>query len=91
MSATEGIFLTFVLTGILALLAGLVLTRLHWRQDIPPYGRHTRLVDVTLHPERYAKDAPFGVIRSLSAIGVVLLTFAAVAVASEILRTMLRS
>ncbi len=91
MSATEGIFLALIFTGVLALLAGMILTRLHWRQDIPPYGRHTRFVDVTLHPERYARDAPFAVIRSLSAIGAVLLACAAAVVATEILRTMLRS
>ena len=91
MSATEATFLTLVFAGVLALLAGMLLTRLHWRQDIPPYGRQTRFLDVTLHPERYAKDAPFGVIRSLGAIGAVLLACAAAAVAAEILRTMLRS
>ena len=91
MSATEAVFLALVFTGVLALLAGMILTRVHWRQDIPPYGRQTRFVDVTLHPERYAKDAPFGVIRSLSAIGAVLLGCAAAVVAWEIVMTMLRS
>jgi hypothetical protein len=91
MSAPEALFLALVFAGVLALLAGMLLTRLHWRRDIPPYGRQTRFLDVTLHPERYAKDAPFGVIRGLSAVGAILLAWAAVTVAREILRTMLRS
>lgn len=91
MNATEAGFLVLVFTGVLALLAGMILTRVHWRPDIPPYGRQTRFLDVTLHPERYAVDAPFGVIRSLSAAGAGLLACAAAAVAWELLRTMLRS
>lgn len=65
----EALFLTLVFAGVLALLAGMLLTRVHWRQDIPPYGRQTRFIDVTLHPERYAKDAPFRMIRTLSTAG----------------------
>lgn len=91
MRATEAVFLTLVFTGVLALLASMILTRAYWRQDIPPYGRQTRFLDVTLHPERYAKDAPFGVIRSLTAVGTVLLACAVAAVAWAIVRTMLRS
>jgi hypothetical protein len=91
MSGTEAIFLALVFVGVLALLAGLILTRLHWRLDIPSYGRGTRFLDVTLHPERYAKDAPFGVIRSVSAIGAALLACAIAVVAWRILQTMLKS
>jgi hypothetical protein len=91
MSATEASFLALLFSGLLALLAGMILTRVHWRPDIPPYGRQTRFLDVTLHPERYAKDAPFGVIRSLSAVGAALLAGAAAAVACELVRTTLRS
>ena len=91
MIATEAVFLALVFTGVLALLAGMILTRVHWRPDIRPYGRQTRFLDVTLHPERYAKDGPFDVIRSLSAVGAVLLACAVAAVARELLRTMLRS
>ncbi len=90
MSTTEAGFLALLFTGLLALLAGVGLTRLRWRRDIPPYGRHTRSLDVMLHPERYAKDAPLGVIRVLTSIGVGLLVCAAVVVAWEILQTMVR-
>jgi hypothetical protein len=67
MSATEAGFLGLLFSGILALPAGMILTRLHWRPDIPPYGRHTRFLDVTLHPDRYVNDAPLHAIQSLTA------------------------
>jgi len=85
----EVLFLTLVFAGVLALLAGMILTRAYWRQDIPPYGRQTRFIDVTLHPERYANDAPFGLIRTLNTVGVLLLASAAAAVVWEVLQTML--
>ena len=91
MSTTEGVFLALVFTGVLALLVGMILTRAHWRPDIPPYGRQTRFLDVALHPERYARGAPFSVIRGLSAIGAALLASAAAVVAREIVMTILRS
>lgn len=91
MSATEAAFLVLVFTGVLALLAAMILTRLHWRQDIPPFGLRTSFLDVTLHPERYASAAPFGIIRSASAIGAVLLAGAVAVVVWEIVRTMLKS
>ena len=86
----EAIFFGLLFSGISTLLGGLLLTRLHWRRDIPPYGRRTKFLDVTLHPEKYAEDAPFGVIRSLNAVGAVLLAGAAVVVTWEILQTLRR-
>ena len=82
-------FVAFVIGGVIALLTGLLLTRLHWRRDIPPYGRNMRLLDVTRHPERYAENAPFGLIRALSAIGALLLAAAGLMVVTEIIRTSL--
>jgi hypothetical protein len=90
MSATEDAFLILFFPGILSLLAGVGLTRLHWRSDIPPYGRRTRFLDVTLHPERYTKDAPLRAIRSLNLTGALLLTGAAGVSIYEIVRTILR-
>ena len=90
MSATEAAFLGFLFSGITALLAGVMLTRVHWRPDIPPYGLGTRFLDVTRHPERYVKDAPLGAIRGLVFVGGVLLAGAASVVAWEILQTMSR-
>lgn len=82
-------FIGLLFSGLFALIAGMLLTRLHWRPDIPPYGRHTRVLDVTFHPERYAKDAPSGLIRLLSVIGTLFLISAAALVIFEIVRTML--
>lgn len=74
---TEAAFLALLFPGVLALLGGMLLTRLHWRPDIPPYGRQTRFLDVTIHPERYVKNAPLGAIRTLTVIGALLVASAA--------------
>jgi hypothetical protein len=90
MSTTEAAFLSLLFTGIVAVLAGLMLTRIHWRPDIPPYGRQTQLIDVSLHPERYVKEAPLRAIRSLTVVGALLLASAIGVVAYEIIRVTLR-
>jgi hypothetical protein len=90
MITTEGAFLILLFSGILALVCGLGLTRVHWRTDIPPYGRRTRFIDVMLHPERYGKDAPLRAIRSLNLLGALLLGAAAGVLAYEIFHTILR-
>lgn len=91
MSATEAAFVSLLFLGILALVAGVTLTRLHWRQEIPPYGRRIRFLDVTLHPEAYVReDAPLRAIRRLNLTGALLLAGAAVVVAYELVQTMLR-
>ena len=86
---TQAFFFALLFPGLFALLAGMMLTRFHWRPDIPPYGRDTSFVDVTLHPEKYAVDAPLRAIRILNAAGAVLLAGAVVVVAYEIVRTSL--
>jgi hypothetical protein len=90
-TTTEVAFLSLLFSGLLALLAGMMLTRLHWRPDIPPYGRRTRFVDVTLHPERYVTHAPLRAIRNLTVIGAFLLACAVAVVAYEILQVVLGS
>ncbi len=91
MSTTETSFLGLLFSGTLALIAGMFLTRLHWRSDIPPYGRQTHFLDVTLHPDQYVKDAPLRTIRSLTLVGAFLLACAAGLVAYEVLRVTLSS
>ena len=91
MSTTETSFIGLLFAGTLALLAGMLLTRLHWRPDIPPYDRQTRVLDVTLHPDRYVKDAPLHAIRSLTVGGALLLAGAAGLVAFEVFRVTLSS
>jgi hypothetical protein len=90
MGTTEDAFLILLFPGIIALLAGVGLTRLHWRPDIPPYGRRTHFLDVTLHPERYLKDARLRAIQGLNLTGGILLAGAAGVSIYEILRTILR-
>lgn len=86
----EAAFLSLLFSGIGALVAGAGLTRLHWRPDIPPYGRRTRSLHVMLHPERYVKDAPLCAIRSLNVAGSLLVAGAAGIAAYEVLRAILR-
>ena len=62
-------FLLLILSGTLALVGGMFWTRLNWRADVPSYGRGTRFLDVTLHPERYAKGQAVPVIRTLNCAG----------------------
>ena len=89
MSPTEVAFLSLLCSGIFALLAGLMLTRLHWRPDIAPYGRRTRFLHVARHPEKYVKDAPLRGIQSLNLAGALLLAGAAAVVAYEVVLTTL--
>lgn len=85
MNLEQGVFLGFLLSGILALVISLMLTRMHWRPDIPPYGRATRLLDITLHPEEYTEEAPLRAIRVLSFLGALLLTSAVALLARELI------
>jgi hypothetical protein len=86
---TEAAFLGLLLSGITALVVGVGLTRLHWRPDIPPYGRRTRSIQVMLHPGRYVTNAPLRAIRALNVAGILLLAGAAGIVAYDLLRAVL--
>jgi hypothetical protein len=88
--SSEAAFLSLLFSGISALVAGVGLTRLHWRPDIPPYGLRTRSLQVMLHPERFVKDAPLRAIRNLNITGAVLLAGAAAIVAYGLSRAVLR-
>ena len=90
MNMTQRVFLGFLFSGILLLLVSLLLTRIHWRADIAPYGRRTRLLQVTMHPEKYTRDAPLRVIRVLSFVGILLLAGAAALVIRELFRARVR-
>jgi len=58
-----------MLSGVLALVCGIFWTRVNWRTDVPRYGRGTRFLDVTLHPERYATVRALPAIRRLNLAG----------------------
>ena len=65
----QAAFFILLLSGVLALVCGIVWTRLNWRPDVTPYGRDTRFFDVTLHPGRYANDRAVPMIRRLNIVG----------------------
>ena len=87
---TDAAFLGLLLPGIITLVAGVGLTRLHWRPDIPPYGHRTRSLQVMLHPGRYVTDAPLRAIRTLNIAGSLLLAGAASIVTYDLLQAVLR-
>jgi hypothetical protein len=66
-------FLIAWLLGILVLVAGLFVTRLNWRSDIAPYGRHSPTFDIVFHPEKYAHPESLAKIRALTWLGLALL------------------
>jgi hypothetical protein len=84
----QAAFLAFLISGILVLVLSLMLTRMHWRADLTPYGRGTELLHMTLHPEEYTEDAPLRAIRGLSLVGVLLLASAAALVVRELVRAL---
>ena len=82
----ETAYLILIGGAILARLVGLMLTRMHWRDDIAPYSRGTKFLDVTLHPERYVKGAPLRTIWILNVAGALLLAGAVVVLVYEFFR-----
>jgi len=87
---TEPAFLILLFLGVLALLSGRLWTRLYWRTDVSPYGRHTRTLDVLLHPERYAKHESVRMIRTINVAGMVCVASAMAVLAYELLKVTLR-
>jgi hypothetical protein len=66
----QAAFLALTLVGVGALVWGIVHTRFNWRPDAAPYGRNTRILDVLLHPRRYAREQAVPAIRVLNIVGV---------------------
>ena len=85
-SGAETAYLILIGSAILTRLAGLMLTRMHWREDIAPYSRTTKFLDVSLHPERYVKGAPLRTIWILNVAGALLLSGAVTVLAYEFFR-----
>jgi hypothetical protein len=79
-----------LLSGNLLLVAGLFLTRLTWRRDIAPFGRRSSILQILIHPERFAGPERLRAIRLLNLFGVVLLCGATSLLVYDILRGMLR-
>jgi hypothetical protein len=74
--ARELAFLVLLLLGVVALVAGLLRTRLSWRDDVSPFSRRTPQLDVLLHPERYARGDTVRATRTLDGSGALLLAIA---------------
>jgi hypothetical protein len=83
---TEPAFLILLFLGVFALLSGRVWTRLCWRSDVSPYGRHTRNLDVMLHPECYATPESVRMIRTMNVAGAVCVAGAVAVLAYELLQ-----
>jgi hypothetical protein len=73
---TEQLFLVALFSGIIALVCGMLLIRANWRGDVVPFGRHSRTLDILLHPEKYARPELLRVIRTLNWMGLAFLLIA---------------
>ena len=71
--------------GILFLVDGLFVTRMTWRTDVDPFGRRSRLFQIALHPENFAKADRLREIRLLNLIGALLLFGALVVVGHDVI------
>ena len=67
------LWLALLLAGNLLLVAGLFLTRLTWRLDVEPFRRGSPILQIMIHPERFATPSRLREIRLLNLLGVVLL------------------
>jgi hypothetical protein len=83
---TQQLYLTFLFAGIASLLGGLLVTRTSWRPELIPFGRHSRILDILLHPGRYAQSKSLPLIRMLNWIGMVLVAIAVGFVVYDIIR-----
>ncbi len=79
------LYLVLLIGGILCLVGGLFITRLTWRADVEPYGRRSRLVQIALHPEDFAKADRLREIRLLNAVGGLFLLGALVVVGHDVI------
>jgi hypothetical protein len=79
------LFLLLLLGGILFLVRGLFVTRATWRADVEPFGRRSRLFQIALHPENFARAERLREIRVLNLIGGLLLVSALVVVGHDVI------
>ena len=78
------LFILLLFGGIVFLVLGLFVTRLTWRTDVEPFGRRSRLFQIALHPENFAKAARLREIRILNLVGGLLLCGALVVVVHDV-------
>ena len=82
------LFILLLFGGILFLVGGLFVTRLTWRTDVEPFGRRSRLFQIALHPEHFAKADRLREIRILNLVGGLLLCGALVVVGYDVLSSL---
>lgn len=70
-------YIALLLGGVLSRVGGLFLTRLTWRPDVERFGRRSPMLQIALHPERYATPKRLGAIRFLNLVGASLVAGAA--------------
>ena len=79
------LYLLLLFGGILFLVSGLFVTRLTWRPDIEPFGRRSRLFQIALHPENFARPERLREIRFLNLVGGLLLLGALFVVGHDVI------
>jgi len=79
-----------LLSGNLLLVAGLFLTRLTWRADVEPFRRGSPILQIMIHPERFATPHRLRQIRFLNLLGGTLLCCAVLVVAYDLVALILR-
>lgn len=84
------LYFALLLAGILFLVGGLFITRMTWRTDVEPFGRRSRLFQIALHPENFAKPDRLREIRILNLSGALLLLGSLVVVGHDIISAMTR-
>lgn len=82
------LYFLLLVGGIVFLLAGLLVTRMTWRADVRPFGRHSRYFQIALHPEDFAKPDRLREIRILNLVGGLLLLGALAVVCRDVVSSM---
>jgi hypothetical protein len=80
-----GLFLAFLSLGIVCLVGGLFITRQTWRPEIEPFGRRSKMFQIALHPERFARPERLRSIRALNFAGAIFILCALVVVGLDVI------
>ena len=67
------LWFVLLLAGNLLLVRGLFLTRLTWRSDVEPFRRGSPILQIMIHPERFATPDRLREIRLINLLGCMLL------------------
>jgi len=79
------LYFLLLFSGVMFLVGGLFVTRLTWRSDIEPFGWRSRLFQIALHPENFARAERLREIRLLNMVGGLCLLGALVVVGHDII------